>query len=175
MAALTENNTVSVSRIEVSQFGGNGKLRFNGELSKIVRQSISTAFDYAKANKRPLGIEQAVEDADFHVQVVNLSHNRDSVEIGVAFFIALYSLFRNKPVLPGLVVLGDMTIQGNILPMQSLIEPLQVIMDNGGKRVLIPTHSRRLFLDVPPDILEKVDPIFYSDPLSAALKALGIG
>jgi len=82
---------------------------------------------------------------------------------------------RNQSVLPGLVIIGDMTIQGNILSVASLIEPLRIAMDNGAKRALIPTNSRRLFLEVPPDILERVDPIFYSDPLSAALKALGIG
>ena len=57
----------------------------------------------------------------------------------------------------------------------SLIEPLQVIMDNGGKRVLIPVSNRRQFLEVPADGLERVDPIFYSEPLGAALKGLGVG
>jgi len=175
VAALTENNTVFVSRIEVSRYGGNGKLRLSGELSKTSRQSISTAFDYAKANGRTHGVEQDLENFDYHVQVVNLSHSKDGAELGVGFFIALYSLLRNKGVLPSLVVIGEMTIQGNIEPVQSLLEPLRVIMDNGGKRVLIPTSSRRLFMDVPPDILEKVDPIFYSDPLAAALKAIGMG
>jgi ATP-dependent Lon protease len=47
-------------------------------------------------------------------------------------------------------------------------------MDNGGKRVLIPVANRRHFLEVPPDILERVDPIFYSEPLAAALKAVGL-
>ena len=65
--------------------------------------------------------------------------------------------------------------QGNILPVRSLVEPLQVIMDNGAKRVLIPLSNRRQFMEVPPDIIEKVDPIFYSEPLAAALKALGMG
>jgi ATP-dependent Lon protease len=94
---------------------------------------------------------------------------------GVAFFIALYSLLRDKPTLGGLVVLGEMTIQGSILPLRSLVEPLQVIVDNGAKKVLIPISNKRQVLEVPGDLLEKVDPIFYSDPLSAALKAIGVG
>ena len=88
---------------------------------------------------------------------------------------ALYSLLRDKPVQARLVVLGEMTIQGNILPVRSLVEPLQVIMDNGAKRVLIPVGNRRHFMEVPPDMLERVDMIFYSEPLAAALKALGMG
>ncbi|MGQ9910186.1 MAG: protease Lon-related BREX system protein BrxL [Candidatus Flexifilum sp.] len=175
VAALTDNNTVFVGRIELSMFSGNGKLRISGEISKQLRQSITTAFDYARANAHMLGIQQELDVNDFHVQVVNLSHTKESADASVGLFIALYSLLRSKPVLPGLAVIGEMTIQGHILPLQSLIEPLRVVMDNGGKRVLIPTASRRLFLEVPPDTLEKVDPIFYSDPLSAAMKALGIG
>ena len=75
----------------------------------------------------------------------------------------------------GLVVLGEMTIQGNVLPVRSLVEPLQVIMDNGARRVLVPMSNRRQLMEIPPDILERVDPIFYSEPLAAALKALGVG
>ena len=73
------------------------------------------------------------------------------------------------------MVLGEMTIQGSILPLRSLVEPLQVIVDNGAKKVLIPISNKRQVLEVPGDLLEKVDPIFYSDPLSAALKAIGVG
>ena len=68
-----------------------------------------------------------------------------------------------------------MTIQGHVLPMRSLVEPLQLIMDKGARRVLIPVSNRRQYLEVPPDVLEGVDPIFYSEPLAAAMKALGMG
>jgi len=72
----------------------------------------------------------------------------------------------------GLVVLGEMTIQGNVLPVRSLIEPLHVIMDNGGRKVLVPVANKRHLLEAPADVLERVDPIFYSEPLQAALKAV---
>ncbi len=68
-----------------------------------------------------------------------------------------------------------MTIQGNIQPLQSLLEPLQLAMDNGARRVLVPTANKRHFLEVPGDIIEKVDPVFYSDPTSAAVKAINAG
>ena len=120
-----------------------------------------------------LGIERDIDSYDFHVQVVDLMSAREGFEAGVAFFVALYSLLREQPVQAGLVVLGEMTIHGNILPVKSLIEPLQLVMDNGAKRVLVPTANKRHFLEVPGDIIESVDPIFYSDPISAALKAIG--
>ena len=74
----------------------------------------------------------------------------------------------------GLIVLGDTTIQGNIKPVRSLTEPLQVGMDNGARKALIPLENKRNFLEVAGDIVERVDPVFFSDPMTAAMKALGM-
>lgn len=67
-----------------------------------------------------------------------------------------------------------MSIQGNVKPVRSLTEPLQVAMDNGAKRALIPIGNKHQFLEVNPDVLEHVDPIFYGDLRQAASKALGL-
>ena len=174
-AALTDSEKVALHRIEVSRMSGSGRLRVTGSPDRAMKESIVTAFDYIKANKTRLGIERDVDSYDFHVQIVDLMHSKEGSQGGVAFFVALYSLLRDKPVQASLVVLGEMTIQGNIMPVRSLVEPLQVIMDNGAKRVLVPIGNQRQFMQVPPDILERVDPIFYSDPLAAAHKALGAG
>ena len=174
-AALTDSDTVALHRIEVGRMSGSGRLRVTGNPDRAMKESILTAFDYIKANKTRLGIERDLDSYDFHVQIVDLMHSKEGSQAGVAFFVALYSLLRDKPAQAGLVVLGEMTIQGNVLPVRSLVEPLQVIMDNGAKRVLIPVSNRRHFLEVPPDVIEQVDPIFYSEPLAAALKALGMG
>ena len=174
-ASLTDNDLVALTRVEVSRMSGSGKLRITGSPDRTMKESIITAFDYMRANKNRLGIERDMDSYDFHVQMVDLMQAKEGSQGGVAFFIALYSLLRDKPTLGGLVVLGEMTIQGSILPLRSLVEPLQVIVDNGAKKVLIPISNKRQVLEVPGDLLEKVDPIFYSDPLSAALKAIGVG
>jgi ATP-dependent Lon protease len=58
--------------------------------------------------------------------------------------------------------------------MRSLAETLQVAMDNGARKALIPLENKRNFLEVSGDIVERVDPVFFSDPITAAMKALGI-
>ena len=63
--------------------------------------------------------------------------------------------------------------QGNIKPLRSLTDPLQVAKDNGAKRALIPIENKRNFLDVSADIMEHVDPIFFGDAKTAAMKVLG--
>jgi ATP-dependent Lon protease len=88
--------------------------------------------------------------------------------------VAIYSALKKHAALPGSLILGDLSIQGNIKAVRTLAEPLQVGMDNGARRALIPIENKRNFLDVSADIIERVDPIFYGDPLTAAMKALGI-
>ncbi len=173
-AALAEEDTVALHRIEINRMSGSGKLRVTGSPDRPMKDSILTAFDYIKANKARLGIERDIDSYDFHVQIVDLMQSKGGSQAGVAFFVSLYSLLQDKSAQAGLVVLGEMTIQGNILPLRTVVEPLQMIMDNGARRVLIPLTNRRQLLEIPPDVLERVDPIFYSDPLAAALKALGI-
>ncbi len=70
-----------------------------------------------------------------------------------------------------MLILGDMSVQGNIKPLRSLTEPLQVAKHNGARRALIPIENKRNFLEVSGDIVEHVDPSFYGDPKGAALKA----
>ena len=106
--------------------------------------------------------------------MIDLLGNQVEAEIGVAFFVAAYSALRKAAPQPALLVLGDMSIQGNIKPVRSLAEPLQVAMDNGAKRALIPIENKRNFLDVSPDVVENVDPIFFGDLRQAAFKALGL-
>jgi ATP-dependent Lon protease len=174
-ASLTENDMIALHRVEISPVPGSGKLKIGSSPDRRMRDSINTAFDYVRANQSRMGIEREFGTYDYHVQIVDLLPSKEGSQAGVAFLVALYSILRDHSSLAGLVVLGEMTIQGNIMPVRSLIEPLQMIVDNGAKKVLVPVSNKRQFLEVPGDLLERVDPIFYSDPLTAALKAIGMG
>jgi hypothetical protein len=72
-------------------------------------------------------------------------------------------------------VLGDTSIRGNIKPLLSLTEPLQVANDNGARQPLVPIENERNFLDVSTDMVEQVDPNFFGGPKTAAMKPLGGG
>jgi ATP-dependent Lon protease len=101
-------------------------------------------------------------------------NNGVQAEVGVAFFVAVFSALRHTPATAATLILGDMSIQGNIKEPRSLTEILQLALDNGVKRALLPIANKRQFLDVSSDILEHVDPVFYGDPKAAAFKALGL-
>jgi ATP-dependent Lon protease len=75
------------------------------------------------------------------------------------------------PSIPETIVLR---YEDSFFSLCAQIEPLQIGMDNGARRALIPIENKRHFLEVSADIMERVDPIFYGDPLTAAMKALGL-
>jgi ATP-dependent Lon protease len=172
-AGVNADGAVGLYRVEVSVSSGSGRLRTAGGVSGVIRESVQRAFAYLQSRKTDLGIGKDLDTSDLHVEVIDLLANRLEAELGVAFFVASYSALRKAPISPALLVLGDMSVQGNIKPLRSLSEPLQIARDNGAKRALIPIENKRNFLDVSADIMEHVDPIFYGDPKIAAMKVLG--
>lgn len=172
-AGVTSDGTVGLYRVEVSVSNGTGKLKLAGGVAGAMKESVQRAFSYLQAKKTELGIARDLDVSDLHVEVIDLLSNRVDAEIGIAFFVACYSAFKKAAVSPALLVLGDMSVQGNVKPLRSLTEPLQVAKDNGAKRALIPIENKRTFLEVSADIVEHVDPIFFGEPKAAALKVLG--
>jgi ATP-dependent Lon protease len=173
-AAINAEGTVGMYRIEVSMSPGTGKLKMAGGVSGAIKESVQRAYGYLGAKKSEMGFAREMDNSDFYVEVLDLLNNKVAGDLGVAFFIAVFSAIRKSPVTAATLILGDMSIQGNIKPLRSLVEPLQVAKDNGAKRALIPIENKRNFLDVDADIIEHVDPVFYGEPRAAALKALGL-
>ena len=58
--------------------------------------------------------------------------------------------------------------------MANLPERLELARDAGAKRVLIPSENKRDLADVPDELLNRLQTVFYTDPLNAAIKAMGL-
>ncbi|MEA4951276.1 Lon protease [bioreactor metagenome] len=173
-ASVSGDGKAGLYRIEVGTSAGTGKLKTAGGVDGGVKACLNRAFGYLQGHKVQLGLGSLFDSTDMHVEVIDLLANRIECEAGVAFLVALVSALRKAPVAPGLVILGDLSIQGNIKPAYSLVEPLQNSMENGARKALVPLENKRNFLEVSGDIIERVDPIFYSDPVAACNKATGI-
>lgn len=173
-ASVNSAGKVGLYRIEVGISAGTGKLKHAGGADGSLREAIGRAFGFLQGHKVPMGIASVFDTTDFHIEAIDLLTNRITCEAGIAVVVAIASAIKKTAVPPGLVILGDLSIQGNIKAVHSLVEPLQVAMENGAKRALIPLENKRNFLEVSGDIVEKVDPVFYSDPQTAVLKALGL-
>lgn len=173
-ASVDDHGKVGLYRLEVGCSPGTGKLKIAGGVEGAMKESLQRAFAYLQGQKVKMGIGQQFDTTDFHVEAIDLLSNHVACEAGIALVVAVYSAIKKQSPLAGLLILGDLSIQGNIKALRSLAEPLQVAMDNGARRALIPLENKRNFLEVSGDIVERVDPVFFSDPMTAAMKALGM-
>ncbi len=173
-ASVDDQGKVGLYRLEIGCSPGAGKMKIAGGIEGAMKESIQRAFAYLSGQKVRIGISQQVDTTDFHIEAIDLLSNHVSCEAGIALIVAVYSAIKKQSVRAGLLILGDLSIQGNIKALRSLVEPLQVGMDNGARGALIPLENKRNFLEVSDDIVERVDPIFFSDPMTAAMKALGM-
>ena len=160
-----------IYRVEVSVSDGTGKLRLSGGMDRALREACQRAFSYVQTHKGELGLGREVNTHDFFVEGVDLLGSKVSCEAGVAFFVALISALRRAQVAGATIVLGDMSIQGNIKGLPSLTELVQLSRDNGARRVLVPTANRRQALELDEDLLELAS--FYNDPKGAVERVLG--
>jgi ATP-dependent Lon protease len=173
-ASVDDQGKVGLCRIEIGCATGTGKLKLAGGIEGAMKESIQRAFGYLQGGKVKLGIARDFDTTDFHVEAIDLLQNRVACECGVALIVAIISAIKRVSVQPALVILGDISIQGNLKGVRTLVEPCQLAMENGARRALIPIENRRQFLEVSGDVAERLDPIFYGDAPVAANKALAI-
>jgi ATP-dependent Lon protease len=139
-----------------------------------MKEAIKTADAFLKANLKNLGIERDPRDCDFSVQAINLNQAKEGAETAVAFFVSMVSGLLEKPVLEQTVVLGEMSVQGMLFKVNGLPERMQLAVEAGAKRILIPSENKRDVAEVPGLILTKIQWHFYDSPIRAVIIALGL-
>jgi ATP-dependent Lon protease len=173
VTGLDEGGKVGLHRVEVALIPGNGKVKTSGT-DGALRTAVQRAHGYLQAMAGVFGVEGELQRHDFQVECVDLLGNRVGYEPTVGVLLALVSALQRRAALSALVVLGDMTVQGNPRAPQSVIETLETARSNGARRVLLPIGARKALLDAPAELVDAVDAMFYADPASALQKALGL-
>ncbi len=162
-------------RLETQTTAGGGRLNVSGLGSNsAAREAVKVAFDYFKANISRVSGSAKAGDHDYHLHTVELHNTGATKAMTLAGFIAFCSGILQKPVQSQMVVLGDMSLGGNLVPVENLAECLQVTFDAGGKRILLPMASVRDIATIPGELFAKFQTSFYADPVDAVFKALGV-
>ncbi len=100
--------------------------------------STNRAFACQQSVEDKRGWAQILASKDMFVEAVDLTGGNAECDAGVAFFVAFISAIQNRQVQGGTVILGDLSVQGNHKAMNSIQEPLQLALDNGAIRALLP-------------------------------------
>jgi ATP-dependent Lon protease len=168
------DNRLALFLLQAQVNPGSGRIIPLGNLSSRMKEAIKTADAYLRANLKNLGITKDIDSYDFNLQAINLNQAKEGAETAVAFFISLVSSILEKPILDRTVVLGEMSVQGLLLKVTSLPERMQLAVEAGAKRILIPSENKRDLPEVPDAILTAIQWQFYDSPIKAAMMAMGM-
>ena len=160
-----------IYRLEIQSIPGTGKANVSGVAP---REAVRVAFDYFKANSSRVSASIKPGERDFHTHLVELQHTGAPQAFTLASFIAFCSAALGKPVQSQLAVMGDMSLGGTVVQVRNLAECMQVAFDAGAKRILLPMSSVTDIATVPGELFAKFQTGFYSDPVDAVFKALGV-
>ncbi len=174
---VTKGSTgaLGLYRFETQMTAGNGKHSASGlGSSTSAKESVRIGFDYFKGNLNRISVTAKFSEHEFHLHAIELHNTGSSSKIALASFIAFCSILMNKPIQEQMVVLGDMTLGGVVNPVEDLAGSLQLALDSGSKRVLLPMASASDIPTVPAEIFSKFQISFFADPVDAVYKALGV-
>src|SRR5260370_41923764 len=127
--SVDDQGKVGLYRLEVGCSPGTGKLKIAGGIEGPMKESIQRAFAYIQGHKVNMGTAQALDTTDFHIEAIDVLVNRIPCDAGVGLGVAIYSALKKHSTLPALLILGELSIQGNIKSARSLREPLQIVID----------------------------------------------
>lgn len=170
-----KSGMLGVFRLESQMLAGNGKLTCTGIGSdRGAKEATNTAFNYLKANGKRISGSISMATKDYNINYQDLQGIGITEKLALPTMIALCSIALNKPVLSSTAVLGEISIGGSIIKVDELANCLQVCLDSGAKKVLLPITSAADLGSVPPELIGCFNLIFYNSAEDAVFKALGV-
>lgn len=169
------NGMIGVFRLESQMLAGTGKFERTGiGMDRDAREATNTAFNFLKANENRISGSISITKKDYIIHYQDLQGIGMTSKLALPTVIALCSVALNKPTLSSLAVLGEISIGGTMIKVEELANSLQVCLDGGAKKVLLPITSAADLGTVPPELIGCFNLIFYSSPEDAVFKALGV-
>ena len=170
-----KSGMIGVFRLESQMLPGNGKFERTGIGSdRDCKEAANTAFNFLKANGNRISGSISTTTKDYIINYQDLQGIGMTGKIALPTLIALCSIALGKPVLSSMAVLGEISISGTMIKADELANSLQVCLDSGAKKVLLPITSAADLTTVPADLIGSFNLIFYSSAEDVVFKALGV-
>ena len=170
-----KSGMIGVFRLESQMLPGNGKFDKTGiGADRDCRESANTAFSFLKANAGRISGSISTTLKDYIINYQDLQGIGMTGKLALPTLIALCSIALGRPTVSNLVVLGEISISGTMIKVDELANTLQVCLDSGAKKVLLPSTSFVDFATVPTELMSAFQLIPYQSAEDAVYKALGV-
>ena len=170
-----KSGMIGVFRLESQMLPGSGKFERTGLGSdRDAKEATNTAFNFLKANGKRISGSISTTNKDYIVGYQDLQGIGMTDKLALPTLIALCSIALGKPAVSTLAILGEISISGTLIKVEDLANALQVCLDSGAKKVLLPITSAADLGTVPPELMGSFQIIFYNSAEDAVFKALGV-
>lgn len=170
-----KSGMIGVFRLESQMLPGNGKFERTGIGSETKsKEATNTAFNYLKANAGRISGSISTTTKDYIINYQDLQGIGMTEKLALPTLIALCSIALGKATVSSLAVLGEISIAGTMIKVDELANALQVCLDSGARKVLLPITSAADLGSVPSELIGCFNLIFYQSAEDAVFKALGV-
>ena len=96
--------------------------------------------------------------------------------MSVAEVVGLCSAISGVPVKASMPIVGRVVVSGTMMPLTTSLHDIVVAAVNAGaKKIMLPEECKEKFENLNTETRRDLVAIFYSTPIDAAKKALGLG
>ena len=170
-----KSGMLGVYKMEMQMTAGNGKFEKTGlGTDREAKEAVDTAYRYLKANAKSISGSISLTTKDYIMDVQDMNGIGMTKNLSLASVVAICSVALGKPVVSSAVVLGNFSIGGTVMKVEELANTLQVCLDSGAKKVLLPITSAVDLGSVPAELIGCFNLIFYNSVEDAVFKALGV-
>ena len=170
-----KSGMIGVFRLESQMLPGTGKLVCTGLGSdRDAKEATNTAFNFLKANAKRISGSISMTAKDYNINYQDLQGIGITDKLALPTVISICSIALNRPTQSSLAVLGEISIAGSMIKVDELANALQVCLDSGAKKILLPITSAADMGTVPPELMGSFQIIFYQSAEDAVFKALGV-
>jgi ATP-dependent Lon protease len=143
--------------------GADGNLILTGHLGDVMRESARIALSYVESHIKDLGLGEECCKGKIHLHVPSGAVPKDGPSAGITMVTALVSLLTGRTVYPDLGMTGEVTLQGQVLPIGGLKLKIMAAHRAGLKRVLVPKLNDVDLDELPDKIRSEVEFILVED------------
>lgn len=155
--------------IEASAMPGKDRLTLTGQLGDVMKESAQIALSYVRSHAEKFGIDsEKFNNTDIHLHVPAGAVPKDGPSAGITMVTALVSLMTDRPIRSDVGMTGEVSLQGQVLPIGGLKQKVLAAHRAGLKTVIFPKLNEADLDDVPADVrqqmtfhqVETVDEVF---------------